>query len=204
MAESMNTRPLGDMPDAWLALWKAQLQWSQDLWQAFTGQAAPSLPDAWRDLQSRLPQTVCHVPPPCWLPVKLGDCISHAGACAVAKLRIVVTNCDVIARTISIRVDGDKEVEMTPASAHVGPMQRATFELRRKIGEDAEAGLHEALVWIDGCRRYVLRWTVSVGTSGFDSCHEIAVDDCQEHRHHWYDHFYCHRPCTSRAERINA
>jgi hypothetical protein len=26
----------------------------------------------------------------------------------------------------------------------------------------------------------------------------VEVEDCPDLIHHWYDHFYCDRPCTDR------
>jgi hypothetical protein len=64
------------------------------------------------------------------------------------------------------------------------------------IPADAPAGAkHKTIIWVDGCKLHYLIWHVSVGTVGFDSCHEVEVDDCPDYVHHWYDHFYCARPC---------
>jgi hypothetical protein len=27
---------------------------------------------------------------------------------------------------------------------------------------------------------------------------EVEIEDCPDLIHHWYDHFYCERPCPSR------
>jgi len=51
------------------------------------------------------------------------------------------------------------------------------------------------LVWIRGCVDHVVRWTVKSSRRGSDCCHELEIDDCPDYVHHWYDHFYCPRPC---------
>lgn len=196
MPSTTNEKPLGDVPDAFLHLLKAQIELGRGLFEAMTGTQPPAFQDAIRTFQQAAPRPVCHVPPPCWMPIRLGDCTSHVSACGSARIRIVVTNCDRTARLVSVRAEGDEAVTVSPASAQLGPFQRATFSVGRDIPEDAESGRFESLLWIDGCRQHVLRWTVSVGTAGLDSCHEVAVDDCPDHRHHWYDHFYCYRPCN--------
>lgn len=194
--QSTKQKPLGDVPDAFLGLLKAQIRWGQDLFEAMTG--APALQDAWRTWQQAATvKPVCHVPPPCWMPRRLGDCISYVAACASARVRLVVTNCDRVARLVRVRAEGDEGVSVSPESVQLGAFQRATFEVSRSIPEQTESGTsYESLIWIEGCNQHVLRWVVSVGTAGLDSCHEVTVDDCPDYRHHWYDHFYCNRPCT--------
>jgi hypothetical protein len=53
-------------------------------------------------------------------------------------------------------------------------------------------------VWIHGCVEHAVRWTVRVAGRGGDSCNELDIDDCPDYVHHWYDHFYCARPCGHR------
>jgi hypothetical protein len=194
MTSTANQKPLGDMPDAFFALLRAQIRWGQDVFEAMTGTPAPNLQDVWTGLASAAPKPVCAVPPPCWMPRRLGDCVSHVSACASAKVRIVVTNCDRVSRLVRVRAEGDKDVSVSPESATLGPMQRATFEVSRAVPDGTESGTrYESLIWIEGSNQHVFRWTVSVGTAGLDSCHEQTVDDCPDYRHHWYDHFYCQR-----------
>ncbi len=77
-------------------------------------------------------------------------------------------------------------------------MRRESFEATLKIPENTDSGTrYESILWVDGCNQHYLRWTVIVGSTSFDSCHEVRVDDCPDYRHHWYDHFYCARPCLA-------
>ncbi len=50
-------------------------------------------------------------------------------------------------------------------------------------------------MWVRGCQLHFLRWTVVVASIGADTFYEVDVKDCPDHIHHWYDHFYCPRPC---------
>jgi hypothetical protein len=201
-------RPLGDVPDALMGLVKAQVKWGQEWFEAVTGVRAPVMDnpwagweEAWKKAANTKP--VCHVPPPCWMPRQLGECTSYVGRCSTATLRIVVTNCDRVGRTVRVRTEGVEGLEVDPPTLELGPMHRGTVVLRIKVPEEAEPGTkHEALVWVEGCNQHVLRWTVKVG-EGMDSCHEIRVDDCPDYRHHWYDHFYCVRPCMNRRTATN-
>jgi len=132
------------------------------------------------------------------MPASLGEVTSFVDRCGRACVRLIVTNCDRAARGVSVRVEGLEGVEVNPASVQLGPMQRATVEIGYEVPEGTDSGTsREALVWVDGCRQHFLRWTVSVASVGLDSCYEVRVDDCPDYRHHWYDHFYCPRPCPS-------
>jgi hypothetical protein len=53
----------------------------------------------------------------------------------------------------------------------------------------------EILLWIQGCRLHFLRWTIKLGPISGDTNYEVCVKDEAEYLHHWYDHFYCPRPC---------
>lgn len=198
MASTTTQSPLGDLPQAFFSLLRAQAKLSQDYYEALTGTKAPPIEDPFRAFQAAMPKPVCHVPPPCWMPKPLGEIVSHVNECGKACVRLVVTNCDRSPRSVSIRAEGVDNIELSPSTLQLGPMQRATVEACFEIPEATESGRRfDALIWVDGCRQHFLRWTISVGTAGLDSIHEVAVDDCPDYRHHWYDHFYCPRPCPS-------
>jgi hypothetical protein len=76
-------------------------------------------------------------------------------------------------------------------------MEREWFRASLPTPEGASPGQrYETLVWVLGCNAHYLRWGVKVAENGADSCHEVKVDDCPDYVHHWYDHFYCNRPCS--------
>jgi hypothetical protein len=198
MPSNTTQNPLGEIPQAYFELVRAQMRWGQEMLEAVTNTRFPAMGDPVAQLRRALPRPVCHVPPPCWMPKPLGECTSHVNPCGKASIRLVVTNCDRVHRDVHVRVEGVEGAEVHPSSLHLGPMQRSSVRVTLAVPEDAGIGSsQEALIWVDGCRQHFLRWTVSVGSAGLDSCHEIAVDDCPDHRHHWYDHFYCQRPCPS-------
>ena len=138
----------------------------------------------------------CDIPPPCWMPTEPARCQPRRPG-QDRLLRIRVTNCDA-----------------SPAPSGPGrPTSRATARSRRSLDARPDGARRrlvsltsrghagtariESLIWVHGCNDVVLRWTVSVGTRGATRCHELAVDDCPDFLHHWYDHFYCVRPCPS-------
>jgi hypothetical protein len=134
----------------------------------------------------------CEVPPPCWWPKDAGEVTSVICDGATATLRVRVTNCGPTARQVT--VEAPKDVTAEPASLDLGPMERGTVLLKR-------GGAGEAVVWVRGCHEHFVRWTVKTSGLGSSSCHEVAIDDCPDYRHHWYDHFYCERPCPADARR---
>jgi hypothetical protein len=195
---------LGDLPAALMNVFNAQMKLSADLFESLLGQPVPKF-DA-RSLGKVLGQGTgcsprggsCTIPPPCWMPQPLGECVSHVTQCNTACIRIVVTNCDRTRRTVTVQATGKgaQKVTISPPSLDLGPMERDTITACVAIPDDAKTGEKiESLLWVRGCKEYFLRWTVSVGTVGMDSCHEIEVCDCPDTVHHWYDHFYCVRPC---------
>lgn len=146
-------------------------------------------------------RTSCDIPPPCWIPRALGELHSVVCAGATATVRVCVTNCQARAGEVKLAVSPvDLPVKIDPPSASLAPMERRCFTVSLNAAADACKGSRsEVLLWVHGCNAHFLRWTLEVGDSGGASCHELDVDDCPDHVHHWYDHFYCVRPCFDRT-----
>jgi hypothetical protein len=209
MATQSTKGSLGDLPAAFMNLLNAQMKLSADLFESFTGQKLPTVSDLNKFGQQVLTPGAtgcapkggcCTIPAPCWMPRSLGECVSHVGQCNSACIRFVVTNCDRVSRTISAQASGAQagKVTISPPSVVLGPQERATISACVSIADNAQTGEKiEALIWLRGCKEYFFRWNVSVGTVGVDACHEIEVCDCPDYVHHWYDHFYCVRPCPT-------
>lgn len=198
MSTQTQTGGLGGVPAALTDLINAELKLTADLFKALTGASLPNAGDVVQTVRSATARKgCCDVPPPCWLPRSLGECTSHVTQCRSACIELDVTNCDMQGRTITVEVPKDETnaVTVTPASLNLGPFERGKVTVCYDVPEKAPNGQHEFLVWVRGCRDYYLRWTVSVGTTGIDSCHTISVEDCPDYLHHWYDHFYCARRC---------
>lgn len=186
---------LDEVPRALGALLAAEVRLGRELLQA----VGLPVPDArsLRRAARRVQGGCCDIPPPCWMPRPLGECVSAARQCGRACVRLRVTNCDRARRAVQVHVSGSPwQVDVSPATLVLGPMERRTVEVCVRVPDTAEDGAsHELLVWVRGCREHYLRWTVRVGSFAPGSCHEVRVDDCPDYRHHWYDHFYCARGC---------
>jgi len=149
-------------------------------------------------------QCGCDIPQPCWMPKPLGDLVSHVCPGGAATVRILVTNCSITQRVVQVVATGKDagKVKVTPATATIGPMEQAVFVATLAIGaEAAECESHDVLLWVRGCHLHFLRWKVEVRSRGGHACHEVDVQDCPDLIHHWYDHFYCQRPCPQ-AQRV--
>jgi hypothetical protein len=152
-------------------------------------------------LQARLPRATtcsCHIPPPCWMPREHGPVTTHVCAGGTATLRLRITNCSIETSTVSVEVKGPgaANVKVAPASLSLSPLERGIVALSLATNAtDAKGTEHETLVWIHGCVEHVVHWTVKVAGRGGHSCQELDLDDCPDYVHHWYDHFYCARPC---------
>jgi hypothetical protein len=176
----------------------AEIALGSDLIRSLTGIDLPNPADLMRTSRARLTPT-CRIPPPCWMPQPLGECVSFVGQCRSACIRLVVTNCDRIKRTVTIdRSTSQGSITISPSTLALGPMERETVSVCLDVPQDAADGARfENLIWIRGCKTHFVRWTVVVGRTGIDSCHELRVNDCPDYLHHWYDHFYCTRGCPS-------
>jgi hypothetical protein len=138
----------------------------------------------------------CKIPPPCWLPQPAGDITSHVCPGATATVQLCVTNCSFAARTITIETPANAGIAVSPSSFTLGPLERKCANLSLAAAAGSQQGLEiENLILVKGCRLHYIRWTVAVSARGGCTCHEVEVEDCQDYIHHWYDHFYCPRPC---------
>lgn len=146
---------------------------------------------AFDSMRDRRAGCCCEIPPPCWYPRPAGKVRSHVCCGGRATLCIRVTNCGVRPATIKLEASGPAGVEIEPATLELGPMERGTATAKLELtGREADR-----LIWVRGCYDHYIRWTLCETKRGGDACHEIEIEDCPEYIHHWYDHFYCERPC---------
>lgn len=166
----------------------------------FSSMKMPAIPNL--DLSSMrmptVPSCSCKIPPPCWMPQSAGCVVSHVCPGSPATLCIRITNCGPVNRTIDFDDAGKNAVTFQPNVLTLGPMETGLVTATlASSSSGCEGGEQTALVWIRGCKDHYVRWTVKTVKRGAACCHEITVEDCPDYVHHWYDHFYCPRPCTS-------
>jgi hypothetical protein len=144
-----------------------------------------------------LASTTCQIPPPCWAPQPIGEVTCHVCPGGTATLRLRITNCGVKSRDVKVEPAGKTGVKVEPPNLALGPMERDFVTASFSVPADAATGQeYEGLLWVHGCQHHYLRWTVKVASRGASCCHEVEVEDCPDLVHHWYDHFYCERPCV--------
>lgn len=202
MNTTTSSPPLKETLSALGDLLKEGMRLGMDVFDTLArSQPSAALGQALRGAAPRLPLRGgcgCSIPQPCWMPKSLGEVVSHVCPGGTASLRIRVTNCSMMREEVSIKV-ASNEVKVEPPVLHLHPMERETSVLSVSMpaGEQA-GGEREFLVWVSGCLNHYLRWRVRPVKRGADCCHEVEVEDCQDYVHHWYDHFYCLRPCHPR------
>jgi hypothetical protein len=153
-----------------------------------------------RGLSVAQPRHSCEIPPPCWMPRPLGEIHSLVCPGATAIAHVQVTNCQARASLVKAAfTEGKYAAEVTPDELTLSPMERGWFTAKVTVPADACKGEKtERLLWVLGCNAHFLRWIVEPADGVASSCHDIPVDDCPDLIHHWYDHFYCNRPCFER------
>ena len=138
----------------------------------------------------------CDIPPPCWAPQPLGEVTTRVCPGNQAVVTLSITNCGKPRRTISV-VATDADVSVDPKSLQLEPFEEGDVVLSLAIPAGAEEGESRTiLVWVRGCKEHVLRWRVETTCRNTSCCVEVEVEDCPDLVHHWYDHFYCERPCV--------
>lgn len=174
-----------------------------------TGELVDNLADTAQRFLSSLTSgqssSCCDIPEPCWMPKDLGEyhCQLCAGSTGIFEIRI--TNTDFRPRNFTLAAAGPDaaRLKLTPNSFTLGPKERRTVraEFDTKLDDNVHCAEFEALIWIVGCNSHYLRWTIDVGKSERACCHHVEVFDQPDYEHHWYDHFYCVRPCYGRSVR---
>jgi hypothetical protein len=144
----------------------------------------------------------CDIPPPCWMPLSLGEICCQMPAGDTGTVCLVVTNGDFRAHNYEFAATGKSAsaVSFSTASVTLGPKERvavtATFTMpTNKAAQDCRCIGNEVLIWVRGCRDHYLRWVVEEAATSSPCCAEVAVNDDPDYVLHWYDHFYTLRPC---------
>jgi hypothetical protein len=138
----------------------------------------------------------CEIPPPCWAPQPLGTVATRACPGTKAIVRLDITNTDMVGRTSDVKVTGGG-ASVTPAALALGSLEEGLVVVSFDVPPtDSDGTTRKMIVWVDGCRRHYLRWTVVSTCQAQDCCAEVAVEDGPDLIHHWYDHFYCQRDCA--------
>ncbi len=148
-------------------------------------------------LANRVPER-CEIPAPCWEPQPAGTCRLALPPGCSGRIRIHVTNCDwkphVILVTARGRIAGWMAID--PTTLSLGLQERGTVVVTLRIPDDVEVGQTlTGPILVLGCNYHFVRVEVTVTECTPRLACDVFIEDCPDHIHHWYDHFYCPRPC---------
>jgi hypothetical protein len=86
----------------------------------------------------------------------------------------------------------------TPTTLILDAMERATILVTVQAPKTAQLGQHfSGPLIVRGCLDHFARVDITIADCAGSNCCDIDVADCQDQVHHWYDHFYCARPCRN-------
>jgi hypothetical protein len=146
----------------------------------------------------------CVIPPPCWEPRPFGTCTLTLTPGSTGTIRIRVHNCDWTRRVVGITAAGRLAalLRFEPTTLIVDPQDEAVFRVLVRVPDGVKPGQTiGGPILVRGCVDHFARVVVTVGECAAQSCCDLEVKDCPDHIHHWYDHFYCPRPCRNLSNR---
>jgi hypothetical protein len=191
-----------EIADSLFDLLDHNMNMGMNLLQTFTqsgADMASKFPFSKDFLKSTGKRSCCEIPSPCWMPRELNPACSHVCPGGTATILFCITNCGLGQQTIT--AEADQGATVTPSSVQLGPLMRGSVAVNFAVPATSNDGeLTEILVRVHGCKSYFMRWAVRTAKRGCACCLEVNLDDCPDLIHHWYDHFYCQRPCIPARE----
>ncbi len=142
----------------------------------------------------------CAIPAPCWEPRHAGDCALRLRPGQKAVISVHVTNCGWSRQIVTVTGLGRLAgwLSLSPTALLLDPQERATFAVLLKVPDDIPIGQRlSGPLLLRGCRDHFVRLDVTTSDCGGEAACDVAIDDCADNVHHWYDHFYCPRPCAT-------
>lgn len=150
-------------------------------------------------LAQRVSTCGCEIPPPCWEPQPAGSCSLTLAPNGRGAILLRVSNCGWTPQVVHITAPGQLAAWVTfiPTTLVIGPQETRTFGVRVHAPPAALAGAGVAgPILIRGCRDHFVRVDVRVAECAVTTACAVEIRDCADNVHHWYDHFYCPRPCN--------
>lgn len=142
----------------------------------------------------------CDIPSPCWEPRPAGTCCLELTPGSSVTIRIHVANCGWTRQVVSITGLGKLAGWMTfaPTTLILDPIERATILVTVHAPDSVKLGQRfSAPIIVRGCLDHFVRVEITISDCIVQNCCDVVVDDCPDNVHHWYDHFYCPRPCRN-------
>ncbi|HML14663.1 MAG TPA: hypothetical protein VK456_15255 [Xanthobacteraceae bacterium] len=191
---------LSGIADSLKGLVAAQVAFGGEILKVVAGGAGGAL-DMLRCVGISLPKhsSCCEIPEPCWMPLCGGEveCALRPGG--QGQLRLTVTNEDFRSHTYTAQASGAiaSLLAISPTNVTLGPKARAIIDVTFNVPSSGSsmAPAYDFVIWIVGCRSHYIRWKVDACGCDERCCREIAIEDRPDYLVHWYDHFYCAKPC---------
>jgi hypothetical protein len=142
----------------------------------------------------------CDIPEPCWMPISHGPakCALREGGSGEIWLSIV--NEDFQPHSYAIAVKGADAglVKVSTNTLTLGPKESGEVQAIFAMPASASKAHYEVVLWVVGCRAHYVRWEIDRNGKNDRCCQDVSISDQPDYVVHWYDHFYCARPCMGR------
>lgn len=194
----------GGVEDAFKGLVSAQVSLGKELLKVASGAADSALGALSAVGKIKMParSSCCDIPEPCWMPVSDGSVTCKLRSGATAQLWLTVTNENFVNQAYTAVAAGADAglVTLSPNSFHLGPKERTVVSAKLTVPTNPKKH-YDILIWVAGCQRHFVRWEIDSSGKSDSCCHDVSVHDRPNYVVHWYDHFYCPRPCFRSATR---
>lgn len=140
----------------------------------------------------------CRIPTPCWLPQPSGKCVLTIAPGDSAVIALKVSNCDWVPHTYVVSATGHLAglLSIMPTTLLLHPLEEQVVHVKVAIPAAALPGMTViGPILVRGCRIHAVKVVVHVAAATVPAKCTPHVSDCPDNVHHWYDHFYCPRPC---------
>ncbi len=148
----------------------------------------------------------CEIPPPCWEPRLVATCTLELAPSSTGLIRIHVSNCGWTRQVASVTALGRLagSLTMQPTALSIDPQDRARFVVTVHPPKGLKPGQSlSGVVLMRGCKDYAIRVEIKISDCPGTTTCDVSIDDCPDHVHHWYEHFYCPRPCRNPSFSVN-
>jgi hypothetical protein len=142
----------------------------------------------------------CEVPPPCWEPRPAGTCCLDLAPGTQGIIRVHVMNCGWQPQIVVITALGKLAgfLSFVPTTITLHPQESGMMVVVVNVPATLKPGQRvSGPVIIRGCVDHFFRLDLTVSDCTTKKDCDVVINDCQDQVHHWYDHFYCPRPCSN-------